>query len=341
MVDKTKILSFLEATGPTLPAKVAKYIGTDILFASAALSELVSGNEARITFLKIGGSPLYYLSGQEPMLQNFSKNLHEKERKAYALLVQEQVLEDKKLEPVIRVALRNMKDYAKPLTVERGSQKEIFWKWYLLGKEEAAEKIKSILKIHVVVPKPIDNVPITPEIASVGNMNDQSVQKSIEREKVVESKSIVKPKPLTKTSQVPSPKPVVKISDNKLPATQHTLMGLSDEEKGILESATAKDPFLKKVRSYFDQKHIEILSFEKKKKADYDCIILLPSPIGNIRYFASIKGKKRLNEGDLSTVYVQAQINKLPALLLSSGIVPKKLESKLNKEFRDIMIKTI
>ena len=65
MLDQDKILNFLKVTGPTLPAKVAKNINTNILLASAHLSDLSSQGKVKISKLKIGGSPLYFLPGQE------------------------------------------------------------------------------------------------------------------------------------------------------------------------------------------------------------------------------------------------------------------------------------
>ncbi|HLC90905.1 MAG TPA: hypothetical protein VJI15_03990, partial [Candidatus Nanoarchaeia archaeon] len=72
MPDEDRILSFLKMTGPTLPTKVAKHIGTEIIIASAHLSDLASRGKVKISKLKVGGSPLYYLPGQEEQLYPFA-----------------------------------------------------------------------------------------------------------------------------------------------------------------------------------------------------------------------------------------------------------------------------
>ena len=54
MQDQDKILQFLRTVGPTIPSKVAKNINTDILFASAHLSDLSAQGKVKISNLKIG-----------------------------------------------------------------------------------------------------------------------------------------------------------------------------------------------------------------------------------------------------------------------------------------------
>ena len=87
-----KILSIVKTKGPILPVGIAKEINTNILMASAYLSELVSNKKIKITYIKVGGSPLYYVDGQEHKIQNFQGNLHEKESKTYDLLKKNKLL---------------------------------------------------------------------------------------------------------------------------------------------------------------------------------------------------------------------------------------------------------
>ena len=90
--NREKIIGFIREKGPILPVEVGKFINTSILMASAYLSELSSADKVKISHVKVGSSPLYYLPGQEHLLQNFSSNLHEREKEAYALLNQKKIL---------------------------------------------------------------------------------------------------------------------------------------------------------------------------------------------------------------------------------------------------------
>jgi len=141
-----QILSFMKSNGPVIPSTIAKSMNTSIILASAMLSDLVSQGKACISSVKVGGgSPVYYLPEHRDMLQGYHTHLHEKEQRAYAVLKQESVLQDSSLDPLMRVSLQNMKDFAIPLKVTMGGKTELFWKWYLLSNEEAGSIIRSHL----------------------------------------------------------------------------------------------------------------------------------------------------------------------------------------------------
>ena len=143
---KRKILGFIKIKGPSLPVHIAKQTGLDMLFASALLSELANEKEIIISNLKVGGSPLYFILGQEFKLENFSSYLPGKEKEAFSLIKQNKVLEDRKQEPAIRVALRNLKDFAFSLIIERGQGQELFWRFYSIPEQEAREKVTAKIK---------------------------------------------------------------------------------------------------------------------------------------------------------------------------------------------------
>ena len=58
---KDRILQYLRINGPSLPVQISREIKMDSIFASAFLSELLSQNKLKITKMKVGGSPLYYI----------------------------------------------------------------------------------------------------------------------------------------------------------------------------------------------------------------------------------------------------------------------------------------
>lgn len=147
MDTRDRIIQFVKTKGPVLPYQIAKEIGTNIIMASAHLAELTANNKMKISNIKVGGSPLYYLLGQEAMLQKYTSNLNDKDKKAFDLLSQGKILSDSEQEPVIRVALRAIKDFAVPLNVKYNDSKELFWKWYLTSDNEAETLIKSKLEI--------------------------------------------------------------------------------------------------------------------------------------------------------------------------------------------------
>jgi len=142
-IVKGKILNFLGRNGPSLPVHIAKDAGMDMLFTSAFLSELISHQKIKTSNMKVGTSPIYFLPGQEGSLERFSEHIKGKEREAWTLLKRDKFLIDSKQEPAIRVALRAIKDFAKPF--EKNG--EVIWRYFTTKEEEYLSQKKEEEKI--------------------------------------------------------------------------------------------------------------------------------------------------------------------------------------------------
>ena len=140
------VLDFVKRNGPVLPVQISKEIKSDILFASAVLSELVKQKQISISYGKVGGSPVYYSSGQESKLNILKEYLPDKEKEAYELLKEKKVIRDITAEPWQRVALRSIQDFAVPIRATIRGKIELFWKWYLASNDEAKDIILEIFK---------------------------------------------------------------------------------------------------------------------------------------------------------------------------------------------------
>src|SRR3989344_7026305 len=91
---KDRIYNLIIGKGPSLPVHISKEVGIDPLFVSAFMAELKSDNKLRISDMKVGSSPLYYLPEQKMQLENFSQYLNQREREAFNLLRENKVLID-------------------------------------------------------------------------------------------------------------------------------------------------------------------------------------------------------------------------------------------------------
>lgn len=144
MVDiyrlRQQILDIVRSEGPVLPVNISRKLGSDTYFAGAVLSELVNSKQIKISYAKVGGSPLYYINGQESKLERLYGFLPGKEKEAYELLRTRQVLKDSEVEPAIRVALRSIKDFAISFEENGG----LFWRWYLTGEEDVKKLISEV-----------------------------------------------------------------------------------------------------------------------------------------------------------------------------------------------------
>jgi len=147
-------LAFLRNAGPSVPVQLSKPLGMDSMLAGAVLSDLAEKKQVIISHFKLGSSPLYYLPGQEEQLLKFVASLPEKDRQSVELLRQQGVMRDKELQPLLRISLRQCKDFALPLDVTFKNEKEIFWKWYLMKDDEAEKRIHAVL-VPVQEDKPV------------------------------------------------------------------------------------------------------------------------------------------------------------------------------------------
>lgn len=134
----SKIIEILKNRGPSLPMQIAREMQMNSLFVSAFLSELINEKKIKISHLKVGGSPLYFLDEQVEQLEKFQHFLAPKEAEALMLIKQKRVLKDSEQEPAIRVALHSIKDFAG----EFKKDEEIYW-GYLFALESEIEDILS------------------------------------------------------------------------------------------------------------------------------------------------------------------------------------------------------
>lgn len=178
---KEQIISLIKTKGPSLPIHISSAINVSPLITSAFLSELIKDQKLKISSMKVGNSPLYFLSGQKQMLENFVEYLNLKEQQAFNLLRQEKILMDGKQEPAIRVALRSLGDFAIPLKVRISEEIILFWKYYLLSEYEAREIIQKItttpdekLEQPILTPKLEQPKPVQLQITHQATLQKQT-----------------------------------------------------------------------------------------------------------------------------------------------------------------------
>ena len=375
MDNRDKILQLVRMRGPLLPSQINKEVKTNVLFASAMLAELVSSGNLVVSNLKIGGSPLYYSHGQEARLESFLNHLNEKDQITYRRLKAERIFYDQEQDLLTRVSVRNIKEFAKPLEVTVGEQKFLFWKWYLLSQQEAEQLIQEKLIRMQVLPQQEQAVPVQlqppvvqehPESAPEAQPTKipesvpvhQPVQPATDREQLIQELERSKRAIFERLQEKTNPKSVV-----KKPESKQTLLKEKDIKKEKLPEQTQEelhvekpvlsekpqdpaklddDEFLKQIKKYFTKNNIAILNLKLiRKNSEFDFEILIPSSVGNLLYYCKAKNKKRCNDGDLSSTYIQAQSRKLPILFLTTGDLTKNASLLLKSEFKNMTIQQL
>ncbi len=289
---KDKVVAFIETRGPVVPAQLGRHMGSDSMIAGAMLSDMVSKGQLKMSNLKVGGSHLYYLPGQEPEVLKFLDHLDPKDRQVVALLEQKKVLRESDLTPLQRVSLRSVSDFALPLEVSFHGQKESFWKWFLLPDDETEHTIRGMI------------------------MPEQKKESPVETPAVVEKK-------------VPDESPM-ESDDSSAQEDEQVSLPVSFDESKITGNTdpwlqTVRAFFEANNISVVSENMV-------KKKTEYDFVIKVPSVFGNLMFYCKAKSKARLSDSDISAAYVQGQLRKLPALMLGNGDLSKKALSLMTSE---------
>ncbi|HLD10751.1 MAG TPA: hypothetical protein VJB89_01605 [Candidatus Nanoarchaeia archaeon] len=277
---REKILQYIKLIGPVLPIQVSKHVNTDIIFASAMLSELASRKLIRISNSKIGSSPLYFLPGQEEKLgERIYASLKGKEKEAFEFIKDKQILREKSLEPWQRIALKDLKDFAIPLQVTTKEGTEIFWKFYLTNPDQAKDNIYKILQEE-------QSVQDTTQI-----QEQKEEVKEEQRGKLEEKQLVFEP-----LIQEPIKKPSKK------------------------KSISAEGQFYKQVLDFLGENEIEVIGIETINKAkEFNFIIKIPSNVGNLNYLLKAKDQKSVTEKDIFLAYAEAQQKHLPVIYLTNS----------------------
>lgn len=330
MVTNEQILDLVKQKGPILPVHVSKHINDNILMTSARLSELLSNKKLKISSIKVGGSPLYYVEGQETKLQNYADNLGSKEKEAYNLLKENKVLRDSALEPAIRVALRMIKDFSIPLNVNYDNRTEIFWKWYLAQNNEVQEIINEVLSKKETIPqRPIETQKedTTKKYQAQQTITKQDTLKKQEIEPIQKAKhDAIKTQLTDKTAKIVE-KIKEEIKKEPIKKPRQTI------DKNFLSN---------KINHFFSKNNINKTDErEIKKNLEMDFIVELETSIGKAKYFCKSKNRKKITESDLSTAMMQAQSRGLPLLFVTTGKISKKATEMLNTDFKNIIYREI
>jgi hypothetical protein len=187
MEYREKILSLAQSQ-PLLPNTVAKALSTNSIMAGAMLSEMCAKGLLKTSTLKVGGSPLYLIPGKEEQLLNHIQNLNEKDRRTVTRLQEEKIIRENEADPLTRVSLATIKDFAKPLIVSYEGKQETFWKYFTLTDKEAEEFIRQKLEpktqeqqkpIQPEKPKTQEKPEETPKPEQKTRQSEQHVQETL------------------------------------------------------------------------------------------------------------------------------------------------------------------
>jgi len=332
LVEDEELLQVVRNRGPVIPLEIRTVLGKgDSITIGAALSSTVARGQVKITNVKRGGSPFYYLPGQESKLERLGEFLNEKDRRTFHYLKEKEIIRDKEEEPLTRVSLRNMPDFAKKISRIIEGEEELFWKWFLISEDQASILIDKKInpKLDVQKEKPEEHK-TNPEIFEERAVQTTSpIQYSVlkeERTRIQKEVKVIKKERVQKKIE-----PVIE---------RQTSLPKEDDKLDFFEENS--EEFLDAVKSFFDKNKFIVKSSKLiRKGSDYEFVVLMDTPVGKAEYFCKAKGKKRCNEGDLSQAYLQGQLQRIPVLFLTNGEVTIKARDKLSSDYKGMLIKEL
>jgi hypothetical protein len=303
---KKSILSFLDMSGPSLPIHVARYTKQSMLFTGAFLSELIAENKVKTSFMKIGGSPLYFLPGQERKLEPFGEHLKDKEKEAFQLLKRNKVLVHDEQNPAIRVALKSIKDFA--FTTEKDGK--VNWRYFLISDDEARTLFNSQKGIAEN-----ENIKVHPQIIPYHQYQRTAI-------------NIQRPQ----TEQIIKRPIIAQVEENKK-EPESISEGIKEpvnEKKHIIKTAVKKksnqiknDKFFDSIKDILISKDYEILDIINLSKSELTLLIEKDKKKKMIAAF----NKKSVSEPDIIKAYKKAKELGLPYIVLSKGEPNKKIKN--------------
>lgn len=320
---KERILTILRVKGPILPVHIAKEVGMSMLFTSAFLSELLSDKKVKMSHMRVGNSPVYFVLGQETQLERFSHYLKTKEKEAFLLLREKKFLKDSEQTPAIRVALREIRDFA----ISFRNNGEIFWRYLTTPESEFKHEIKSIEEHEYIEakPKPFDKeerklgdkiikdikIEDIEEIREDKEKLEKREPERIEIKEEIHIEEIVPQEKKKITKEEEKPKTKIKAKQQKNP------------KKKVLKEKDEK--FFNKIKEFLSKETIEIISIESFNKNE----IHLRIKSGGKEKLLVAYNKKKISDTDIINANKKASQLNLKYTILSMGEPSKKLSNLL------------
>jgi len=320
---KQKIIRYISEMGPSLPAHLTKVSELNLTFTSAILSELLAEKKLKLSNLRVGASPLYLVPGQEERLEGFISNLKEPEIEAFKKLKQNKILDDEKQDPVMRVALRFIRDFAIPLK----NREKLYWKYYLLPDDKAS----------MAISERDEPVQAVGQERIIGQQIWEDIQKQqVSKEKIAE---IVKKQVEEISKKMKEEQEVKKIGENEAVKTEETkepmfnnigLIKKSEEvnKRGVtkkLKKTSQKDLFLEETKNCLVSRGFEI---EEVLKNDAIKIVLKVRKEEEI--LAIVSGKKKMDEKEILKDLRKYNSLNLKVEFFFRGELTKKVTEKID-----------
>jgi len=338
MTQVDKVLEIVQKSQGVLPVEVASKLNLDSFLANAYLSQLVESGKIKRSTVRVGGSYLYFLPGQEKLAESRIGSLIGPTQKTARMFAPEGA---EKATPEVeqrRLAFVNrLKDIESGETKLRQAKKMSPNQFTEPGNRIMPITLKKVSQDVVghepsvavggqLMPKPkkeevVEEIETVPEPAKVEPESEEIVE--TEPEEVtyeeLEIKTGIEEQP--KVEQKEEEKPAKSFAREVFEKTFFKKPEAPLEPGKVVDTALA----------FLVDAGADIISKELKKKGkDADIVADIPTKIGNIKMLILVRDKKSITEADLSIAYTEGIHRKFPVLFITNG-KPTKLARKYHE----------
>lgn len=297
------VLRVVKEHGPLIPNKIKQHLGAgDTTMINVYLSNLKEEGKIKFTHLQLGSSKFAYTPEQKTKLEELIEHLNEKDRRTAKKLQEKKVLRVQEQEPLIRVGLQQIKDFAIPIKVSTGDEEELFYRYYLTTPQEAQEKIRELLQPN-------------------------NTQETPPQEEPTQQTPPNKPETPTQTNHP--------AEQEKQPKKEQT--NKQEGQQSLYKPPTPESELAETLINYCEENDIHIKTYnEARKNSEIELTIAVPTAVGRITFYAKAKSKKKSNDGDLAATVLAAKARMLPAMYITTGEVTNK--AKENPELQELTV---
>jgi len=299
-ITRDDVFKIVQEHGPVVANKIATLLGSDSFLVGAYLSELSENKQILLTRSSGVGTSFYYVTSQVEKLVSLRDRLKEQDRRTFDLINEEKVLRDSDLEPLTRVSIAKLSDFAKEVNIRMGDETVLFWKWYMLNNDEV---VGILQKRYTQKEEPVQKESTTQTPSSEGTQNDESSE--------------------TVTEPVSTP----------IESSQADSYGQSIKY-GLVGKKTAQE-----IITVLEAAGIKVTkSVDIKKTTESDCICTIPTALGNQSYFVKIMLKAKISDSELQAIYLQGILKQKPVCLITNGTLTKKAEVLHDGDLRSLLV---
>ncbi len=319
-----QVYSIIQEHGPILPVDIVKKIGGNTILTGALISDLVRKGKVKVTKnIRVGSSPLYYVSGQEERLETFLHLLSESERRAVEILKKNGVIFENEIPELYRIGLMNASDFSIPLNIKYKDTEYHAFKWFLLDAESTKTLIQNKLE------------------ETAGKDNGSPV---LEDQDIEENQTRYEPEqPVSENVTTGPTGDTQETTSNETTETNASTQPHESEQLSIslnaLQEDIKNDNLLNSLYGLSQTMGFKLRTYDiVRKNREVNAIIRFSSPFGTLTYFAKALDKKRISPSDLYSLFAEAQIKKLPALLITGGELQTQAQKLVDKELTTIKV---